>query len=214
MDNRLNQYGYVFIEGFMNDKSCDEIIKQFKNANEGILQKGSISLNDSNDEFNTIYTSGRSPLRYCYLKTPESQEINLGGMIKLNDLTRLDWSGNINDVCFPVFEYGLAGFIDGHRGRDVGYGANDFVAVLMLTEYGEDFSGGEFYLNRDASASNDGKTIFNENLESRVYFKQKKGSLLIFNNRLHVHGTNPVTLSPSGSTIRMTTSWRMTEDKL
>lgn len=214
MNSQLNQYGYVFIEEFMDDLSCDEIIKQFKHADKNILQKGSIPLSDSNDEFNVVYTSGRSPLKYCYLKTLESQEINLGGMLKLNDLTGLDWSGNINDVCFPVFKYELDGYIDGHRGRDVGFGDNDFVAVLMLTEYDEDFSGGEFYLNSDASASSDGKTIFNENLESRIYFKQKKGSLLIFNNRLHVHGTNPVKLSPSGSSTRMTTSWRMTEYKL
>lgn len=198
----------------MDEQSCDEIIKQFRNAEEDVLQKGRTSLNDSEDEFNTVYISKRSPLRYCYLNTHESQEINLGGIIKLNSLTKLDWSGNINDVCFPVFEYKLNGFIDGHRGRNVGYGANDFVAVLMLTEYGEDFSGGEFYLNSDASASDDGKTVFNEKLESRIYFKQSKGSLLIFNNRLHVHGTNPVELSSSGSATRMTTSWRMTDNKL
>lgn len=198
----------------MDALSCDEIIKQFKNAERGLLQKGSVALNDSKDEFNTVYSSGRSPLRYCYLKTAESQAINLSGIVKLKYLTGLDWSGNINDVCFPIFEYGLGGFIDGHRGRDVGFGSNDFVAVLMLTEYGIDFSGGEFYLNSDASASDDGKTIFNENLESRIHFKQKKGSLLIFNNRLHVHGTNPVKLASSGSATRMTTSWRMAEEKI
>ncbi len=143
MDNQLSQNGYLFIERFMDDSSCDEIIRQFKNAENGVLQKGGVSLNDSEDEFNTVYVSGRSPLRYCYLKTSKSQKINLDGVMKLNNLTALDWRGNINDTCFPVFQYGLNDFIDGHRGRDVGFGANDFVAVLMLTEYGEDFNGGE-----------------------------------------------------------------------
>lgn len=214
MISKLNKYGYVFIEEFMDHSSCDEIIRQFRKADAGVLAKGEVGLNDSKDEVNTVYSSGRSPLRYCYLKTNETQEVNLGGIIKLNELTGFDWNGNINDVCFPVFEYGLDGFIEGHRGRDVGYGDNDFVAVLMLTEYNKDFSGGEFYLNKEASASEDGKTIFNENIESRVYFKQTKGSLLIFNNKIHVHGTNPVKSSPLDLTIRMTTSWRMTEDKL
>lgn len=83
----------------------------------------------------------------------------------------------------------------------------------MLTEYNVDFSGGEFYLNKSAFASKDGKKIFDEDVKERTYFKQQKGSLLIFNNNIHVHGTTPVKKSLNGSSLRMTTSWRTMEKK-
>jgi len=212
MTKKLRDNGYIFVEEFLDYQSCDKIIKQFREAETDSFYKGIVNLNDSDDKFNTIYKSSRSPLRYCYLKTDETQEINRIGIKKLNDLTELDWKGNINDACFPIFEYGLGGYIEAHRGRDIGYGENDFVAVLMLTEYDGDFSGGEFYLNPNASVSSDGKTIFDEDTSSRMYFKQNKGSLLIFNNRKNVHGTLPVKISPNGSSLRMTTSWRMAEE--
>ncbi|WP_428243261.1 hypothetical protein [Gynuella sp.] len=211
MSNTIKSQDYIYIENFLDDESCDEIIRQFKNAEQGGLPKSSAGLNDSTDEFNEVYVSSRSPLRYCYVKTDRTQRISSNGIDQLNRLTGLDWSGNINDVCFPVFEYGEDGYIETHRGRNVGYGANDYVAVLMLTKYGSDFLGGDFYLNTDAKASEDGKVIYNENESSRVFIRQKKGSLLIFNNRIHVHGTTPVKKSDKGSSIRMTTSWRMTE---
>jgi len=195
----------------MDDEHCDEIIKKFKEAERVELEKSSAFLTDSNDEFNHVYTSSRSPLKYCYLKSERTQKINQDGINRLNLLTGLDWNGNINNVCFPVFKYGLHEFIEAHRGRNIGYGNNDFVAVLMLTEYDVDFSSGEFYLNKNAFASEDGKKIFNENIESRIYFQQKKGSLLIFNNNIHVHGTNPVKKTSNGSCLRMTTSWRTAE---
>ena len=211
MNNNIQSKGYLYIEDFLDHKSCDEIIQQFKNAENNSLPKDFVGLNDSTDKFNEVYTSSRSPLRYCYVRSKESQKINSYGIDKLNKLTTFDWSGNINDVCFPIFSYHENGYIEAHRGRNVGFGANDYVAVLMLTDYGSDFLGGEFYLNKEAKASDDGKTIHDENIKSRIYFKQKKGSLLIFNNRIHVHGTTPVKKSDSGSAIRMTTSWRMTE---
>lgn len=211
VNNNIESQGYLYIEEFLDPKSCDVIIQQFKNASSNKLPKSNIGLNDSTDQFNEVYNSSRSPLRYCYVQANESQKINYYGIEKLSEITTFDWSGNINDVCFPVFEYHENGYIEAHRGRNVGFGANDYVAVLMLTNYGSDFLGGEFYLNKEAKASDDGKTIYDENTNSRVYFKQGKGSLLIFNNRIHVHGTTPVKKSESGSTVRMTTSWRMTE---
>jgi len=213
MKNIIQEQGYIFIEKFMDYESCDVIIEEFNKAKKGELEKNSASLNDSNDNFNHVYTSSRSPLKYCYLKSDITQKINQNGIKKLNLLTELDWQGNINDICFPIFKYELNEFIEAHRGRNIGYGDNDFVAVLMLTEYDIDFSYGEFYLNKNAFASKDGKQIFDEDIESRIYFKQKKGSLLIFNNNIHVHGTNPVKESAKGSSLRMTTSWRTTENK-
>jgi len=185
------------------------IIGSFRLAERGYLPLPEIWLKDSLDMMNKVYNSSRSPLRYCYMRTTETQLINSRGIKNLSALTVMNWAGNINEVCFPIFEYQEGGFIDAHRGRDVGYGRNDYVAVLMLTDYGKDFTGGEFYLNKKADASEDGKTVTNDHEVDRIYFKQPKGSLLIFNNNIHVHGTTPVRTGRANKTIRMTTSWRM-----
>ena len=160
MYDKIQTQGYLYIKDFLTHESCDEIIRQFKNAELNKLPKGDIGLADSTDQFNEVYNSSRSLLRYCYVKTKETQKINADGIKKLNEITNLNWSGNINDVCFPIFEYHENGYIKAHRGRNVGYGKNDYVAVLMLTQYGHDFLGGEFYLNKEANASADGKTVY------------------------------------------------------
>ncbi|MCK5855671.1 MAG: hypothetical protein KAG56_10650 [Sulfurovaceae bacterium] len=167
-----------------------------------------MKLNDSNDLYNKVYKSSRSPLSYCYLKTKNGMNISKMGIIKLGQITGLDWSGNINEKCFPIFRYGLNEYIERHRGRDVGYGRNDYVAVTMLTEPTKDFSEGRFFLNQDARASACGKTIEYENPKSRIYIDIQQGDLLVFDNRLHVHGTEPAKKGIHENVCRMTTSWR------
>lgn len=205
----LSEKGYVYLPNFFDESSCDIIVNEYRKVDLNKFQQSSANLNDSDDLVNKIYTSERSPMQYCYLESDIAQELNSKGRFKLEKLTGMSWSGNINERVFPIFEYHEDGFIKAHRGRNVGYGKNDFVAVLMLTDYSKDFLGGEFYLNKNAEASEDGKKIYNEVEADRIYFKQKKGSLIIFNNSIHVHGTLPVKKSELGSANRLTTSWRM-----
>lgn len=207
--DRLQKDGCIFVEDFLDTSLCDVVIQQFKKAQNSELRRSRVGLNDSTDEFNRVYQSNRSPLRYCYLRTQVTQDINRTGKEILETLTGMNWGGNINEVCFPVFDYRLDGYIERHRGRNVGFGRNDFVAVLMLTQYGEDFSGGEFFLNKNAKASPDGKTVYYEDETARQYYTQTKGSVLVFDNRIHVHGTLPTRESANRRCVRMTTSWRM-----
>lgn len=211
MKDEILKQGYVRIDKFMTTLDCNAIIDGFRLAENNMLSLEAIILNDSSDLMNKVYSSSRSPLRYCYLKSSSTQLINQKGIEKLNALTGWNWCGNINDDCFPIFEYQEGGFIEAHRGRDIGYGRNDYVAVLMLTEYGVDYTGGDFYLNKCAVASEDGKVITNDNVSDRMYFQLSRGDLLIFNNRIHVHATTPVQVGMSEKPFRMTTSWRMEE---
>lgn len=205
----LKENGYIYITNFFDHASCDSIVEEYRKVGQNKLLQFSLNLNDSDDLVNKIYKSYRSPMQYCYLESDVAQELNSKGKFKLEKLTGMSWSGNINERVFPIFEYFEGGFIKAHRGRNVGYGENDFVAVLMLFDYSKDYLGGEFYLNKNAEASEDGKKIFNEVKSDRLYFKQAKGSLIIFNNPVHVHGTLPVKESELGRSNRITTSWRM-----
>lgn len=115
----------------------------------------------------------------------------------------MKWFKNINSYCLPIFEYVGSGFIKGHRGRNIGFGENVFVAVGMFTKPGIDFSGGRFYLNKNADVSKDGKDVYRENIATREYFNIPQGSVILFDNRLHIHGTE---LSKGH---RVTASWRI-----
>ncbi len=208
MQTKLKKEGYVYIRKFLTKGECLSIISDFNSADSDELTKGEMNLNDSNDLSNTVYKSGRSPLSYCYLSTKNSLKISRYGIVELEKITGLKWSGNINEKCFPIFKYELGGYIARHRGRDVGYGRNDYVAVTMLTKPKEDFTSGRFFLNKDASASPCGKFIEHENSESRLYVDIQQGDLLIFDNRIHVHGTEPAQKGKKLDVCRMTTSWR------
>lgn len=156
-----------------------------------------------------MYDSTRSPgVRYCYLSTREVDKVNQSVAEKLGDTTGDNWLRGINTKCLPLFSYGEGAHIKAHRGRDIGYGSNDLVAVAMLTEPRESFAGGEFYLNPKAEASSDGKTVWNDNEEDRVLFPLERGSVLIFRNPEFVHATLPVRPGRVGC-HRATVSWRI-----
>ncbi|ENW07311.1 hypothetical protein [Acinetobacter beijerinckii] len=208
MKEKLENDGYVYIKNFLSEVDCDLLVSEFYKAEKGYLDTGAMGLNDSSDRYNIVYESNRSPLSYCYLSTEESMQISKEGIKKLEQITGLIWSGNINEKYFPIFKYGLGGYIERHRGRDVGYGRNDYVAVTMLTKPNNDFSQGKFFLNKDAIASTCGKIIEYENPEGRIYVDIQQGDLLIFDNRIHVHGTEPAQKGSAENVCRMTTSWR------
>lgn len=208
MKKELEENGYTYIKEFLSEDDCLSIITDYGHAKLGTLETGSMKLNDSNDLYNTVYKSTRSPLSYCYLTTEKALEISKKGIQQLSYITGFDWSGNINEKCFPIFHYDLGQYIERHRGRNVGYGRNDYVAVTMLTKPEKDFSSGKFFLNKSASASPCGKFIEYEKKEDRVYIDIQQGDLLIFDNRIHVHGTEPVEKGLLSEVCRMTTSWR------
>lgn len=216
---QLHGRGWALVPKFIKPEWCEHIIDSFRECQDGALASTPIGLNDSTDSSNTVYQSTRSKLKYCYLSTTPTQEINRYGITRLKALTTMDWEGNINDHLLPLFAYEESGFIVGHRGRDIGFGRNDFVAVCMLTTLGRDFNGGRFYLNEHDDVSEDGKTVHNENVDNRMYFDLLQGELLIFHNNRFVHGTTPVKPrsvsvgEKDRDTLRLTTSWRMQHGK-
>jgi len=167
-----------------------------------------LNLNDSNDVCNVRYRSQRSNLHYCYLKTNWAKSFNAYIVGQLSQRTGFDWSGGINAHCLPLFDYGFGGAIKAHRGRDIGYGANDLVAVAMLTEPGRDFTGGQFFINEEAEVSEDGKVVVDDEA-TRTHIDIPFGALLLFDNRRLIHGTTPVKPGTDGCR-RVTASWRLT----
>lgn len=204
----LTDTGYSYVEGLLTEEQCSLIMEKIELMRTSKLDKEPLNLNDSEDQCNVLYESKRSPMTYGYLKTNETDELSIQTMGKLKGLTSFSWDGNINSYCQPVFIYYQGQFIKEHRGRNVGYGNNDFVAVVMITKPQFNFKKGQFFLNKFGEASEDGKTIYNEDLSKRQYFDIQQGDALIFNNNLFIHGTTPVEKGESTITFRITTSWR------
>lgn len=204
----LSEVGYSYIESLLSLDQCNILLKQIDELRQSKLHQVPLNLNDSNDKCNVLYTSERSPMNYAYLKTVATDKLSQIIMKKLETLTSMTWSNNINTICQPIFIYSKDGFIKEHRGRNVGFGNNDFVSVVMITKPGHDFSGGQFFLNRNGEASVDGKTIYNEDKSKREYFNIMQGDALIFNNQEFIHGTIPVNKGQTELTSRITTSWR------
>jgi len=194
---------------FSGDRARD-VIGDLDLAANGKLPRHPLGLNDSEDECNVRYRSKRSPnLHYCYLKTNWAKSFNEFILSMLSQRTELDWRGGINDHCLPLFDYGNNGYIKTHRGRDIGYGSNDLVAVAMLTEPGRDFDGGQFFTNSEdrSEVSEDGKTVVDDEA-TRTYFDIPHGGLILFDNRRLIHGTTPVRPGVHNAR-RVTASWRL-----
>lgn len=194
-----------YFESFLSIDECNSILAELNKARFGHLPQKLLGLNDSTDQTNLVYNSVRSPgVQYCYLASKAIQKINKLGANRLKNYTAHNWTHGINKVCLPLFSYKKGAFIKAHRGRDIGFGSNDLVAVAMITQYGKDFEGGQFYLNPKASASLDGKNVQNDHEEDRMYFNLSQGSVIIFENPKMVHGTLPTTMGN-----RVTVSWRI-----
>lgn len=205
----LKDPGYLRIPNLLTVSDVNIIRSTARLAESSHLPTASARLADSEDITNNLYTSSRSPgLRYAYLDSIRTQAINRRVAEALQRRTGLDWWTGINREFLPIFTYGNGGHIKAHRGRDIGYGPNNFVAVGMLTSPGIDYQGGEFYLNPVTGASPDGKTVWNDFHPDRIYFKLQRGEVLVFDNRKFVHGTTPVQASFQGNACRLTCSWR------
>lgn len=208
----LDTHGYILRSGILLKDEIAILRQTFEEAGvSDLLPEQEIGLADSDDKGNTVYKSTRSPgVSYAYLMTPEVMGVNRRVAYRLKQVTGHSWLTGLNRTCLPHFGYDEGAFIKAHRGRDIGYGANDLVAVAMITTPGVDFTGGEFYLNPEAKASDDGKTVWNDKPEDRILFPLEAGQVIIFNNNRFVHGTLPVRPGTDGS-FRLTTSWRIAE---
>jgi len=208
--SKIDEDGYCMVPGLFTKKSCKLILSNLRVAGDGHLPPFDMGLNDSEDKGNVVHTSKRSPgLKFCYLNTPRVMRFSRSVSSKLGKLTGLNWSGNINAKCLPFFMYDRGVSILPHRGRDIGFGNNDLVAVGMISEPGIDFSSGRFFLNRNADVSDDGKVVTNEEKGTRQYFDIRQGDVLIFNNRIHIHGTEETDAGTRSPTQRVTCSWRL-----
>lgn len=203
----LEDKGYLRISDLITKRETQIILSTLNRCES--LSSRPVRLIDSTDVSNRLYSSRRSPgLQYAYLESVYTQAIGRRVATALQKRTQLNWWDGINKYFLPVFSYKDKAFIKAHRGRDIGYGVNNYVAVGMLTNPGIDFNGGEFYLNPHAKASPDGKTVWNDKIKDRIFFRLQRGEILIFNNQRFVHGTTPVSDTDFKSAHRLTCSWR------
>ncbi len=166
---------------------------------------------EKNNMTNTVYKSNRSKgLQYNFVENPITR-LDINAIKKhLKNLVNVDFNGDINNHCLPVFRYTDGGVIKAHRDIDktseeVKY--QDLVAVIMLTQRNEDFDHGRFYINAKAKCSVDGKTVTGDRKEDRFYPMLNKGDLFIFDNKKFIHGVE-ATETSGDQTGRFTCSFR------
>jgi len=198
---------YLVLRKFAPHVFCDNVISEFHRQS----TPKDLSLSDGDDKGDVLYHSTRSKnLSYKYLTSFDDRDISN----RLLDATGLDFKDSINAKCLPVFAYGSDGEIKAHRGVKKESNTNDYqeyVAVLQLTQRGEDFDGGRLYLNAKAEASRDGKTVWNDYPEDRFYPMLNKGDVIIFHNPTLVHGVDVV---KGESAFRATCSWRTNQKQV
>jgi hypothetical protein len=204
---------YLILRKFLSKQQCDLLVDSYKSE----LPSFKINLKDGGDLGNVEYSSTRSNnLRYKYTKSDHTISISNYAIDKLEGIFNVSFKGSINDVCLPMFGYGLGGNIKAHRGVQKERNNSKyqtFVAVCQLTQRGVDFDGGRFYINSRASASPDGKTVYGDNETDRIYPMLNKGDVCVIYNPILVHGVDVVEQSKSGSAFRLTCSWRSNNDQ-
>ena len=200
--------GYIFIPNLMSEDEITLIISEFENAKNGNLTPSEINLNDSDDKANVVYQSRRSQMQYCYLKSEPALKIGSRASQRLTKCIGISWGKNIDATVLPIFEYSENGFIKEHRDRDIGFGANNYICPVLLTTPEEDFLRGRFFLNEHASVSKNGKEVFGEDTNKRIYFEQEFGSGIVFDNQRFIHGTEPISRTKTGRAKRITVSFR------
>lgn len=183
----------------------------FELSRDGKLPTLSAELKDSEDVCNRIYESNRSRgMSYGFLDTRRIEDINFRVTSTLEKVTGMAWS---TFRPLPIFCYREGGRIVEHRDRDVGLGYPEYVAVCMLTQPGKDFTEGRFFVNVGAKVSEDGKTVYDEDVSRRVYLDLNMGDALIFHNPSMIHGCSEVRDCRT-TACRMTASWRSSGKRL
>jgi len=183
---------YIKVSEFLPENTCDYLLRRF--YEDKIPQP--MPLNDnSEDMLNVIYSSTRSSLTYQYLSLSHRLgNINQSILDTLEGILCIPFNSPTNQICMPMFVYSEGGFMKPHKDVEkVGkFRVQNYVAMIMLTQRGVDFSGGKFFVNFDATSSKDGKEVV-ENESARYYPDLNKGDLFLWDNRSSVHGCTPVT---------------------
>lgn len=198
---------YIILRQFLGPVNCADILDSYNQIKNPV----EINLVDDPDLGNVEYQSNRSPnVSYKYMCGYDDSHIIAG----LKDATGLNFKDSINEFCLPVFKYGLGGQLLAHRDTckesDIET-PQEYIAVLMLSKRGRDFTGGRLYINPKATVSPDGKTVTNDFPEDRFYPELDMGDLFIFHNPSFVHGVEEVKQGTSPVTKRITCGWRTNE---
>lgn len=170
-----------------------------------------LPIKDKNFLSNTRFKSTRSPgLEYQYLTGGLIDSAIYEAKVELKNILNIDFDGPITEFCLPVFKYNNKGVIKAHRDVEKTTTTPKFqnlVAVLMLTQRGDDYFGGRFYVNYAATASYDGKTVTNDYPKDRYYPDMDKGDIFVFDNSQSVHGVEETRVAPE-QFGRLTCSFR------
>lgn len=212
----LNDQGWVLLPNVLFKDEAQSLRHFYETACQGFLpQPPLLKLNDdTGDVCNKRYASTRSPgLAYAFVRAPVVLTITGKLHGRLAGLTGIPWPLSMGQDCLTYFEYGEGAAIKAHRGRDMGWGANRYVGVGMVTDPSQDYAGGEFYLNPKAGASENGKTVWNDEPEDRIVIQIPYRAVLVFDNARFVHGTLPVRPHPdTGKSYRLVVSVRNNEE--
>lgn len=204
---------YVILRGFLTEAECEMLQYLFVEK----LKQEDLNLLDGSDKANVEYKSKRSKgLSYKYVIDSRAESISQKVKQRLKDMINVSFEGSINDFCLPMFCYDNGGVIKAHRGVQKSKDLNkyqSYVAVAQLTQREVDFNGGRFYLNLKATASKDGKTVYNDLEKDRIYPMLNKGDICLFHNPSTVHGVDEVTKSATGKSFRLTCSWRTNKEQ-
>ena len=195
---------YFVIKNFLAKEFCNII--NFEASLEGPIKP--LSLNDdSEDMLNVKYKSSRSNLEYIYLElSRDIGIINSECLERLEATMQVDFNSPMASLALPVFMYGEGGMIKGHRDSEKSgeyRGFQTYVAMVMLSQRGEHFDGGEFWMNFNSLSSDDGKRV--EEKGERIYPLLDQGDLVIWDNLNSVHGCEMVR---GKNAYRATCGWR------
>ena len=168
--------------------------------------------NEDNNLTNTVYKSKRSKgLEYMYQSVNEVTKEQIKVFKKmLKELVNEDFDAPINENCIPLFRYTDGGVIKPHKDidkTDENITFQRLVAIVVLTQQGQDFEGGRFYINPKATHSPDGKEVYDDFPKDRIYPSLNKGDLFIFDNRYFIHGVEETQVKEN-QVGRLTCSFR------
>lgn len=201
----------VHVKGFVTRMTCNGLVYWFNNPRTDKQIKLPLE-NEGNNMTNVVYESKRSKgLRYQYQRTATTKNFTNIMKRKLKELVNEEFDAPINDGIVPIFQYSNGACIKPHRDLNKFSEEVEFqhlVAVVVLTQKGEAYTGGRFYLNAKAKCSPDGKEVWDDYEEDRIYFDMDCGDLIIFDNRQFIHGVEEVHTEEEGMVGRYSCSFR------
>lgn len=198
---------YAIFRKFIPKQTTDNLVQDYENS-EGLHKPVELPLkNESNVMTNTKYKSNRSKgLEYAWVNGYFTETFLKRFKLLLLDSTGLVFDGNLAaQGVLPVFKYGERAYIKAHKDLDKTKDEvvfQDHVALVMLTQRGDDFYGGRFYLNPVATHSDDGKEVYNDKVEDRIYPNLDKGDVLVWDNTKFIHGVETTFMPPTNKVAK------------